>query len=352
MAQSPFPVLILIDTNLFEATNFNYNTHQFKRLLELAAQGKVRLVTTEIVNQEVRAHIRQAVDDASTAAKKFRQEARVLADLALPGFEKVFKRLEKDAVVELLLIKFADLQKGLNTITVGCEGADTNQVFADYFAQKPPFGEGKKKSEFPDAFTLASSAKWTEANNRNLYIISDDEGVRESAKTYPTFTPLSSIDQLLNIVSALEAQEPTRLAHLWADQNRETLQRAVALAFQQLDFYIDEDGEVEDVNVRDVEVFDTNVAFAGDNRVTYLLLVDIKFDVKVRYVDPSSGIWDSEDKVMFGQETVRTTLERTHIADAKAEVQFSPRLPEAGEVLDVVIDNSDDIAITVDEPYG
>jgi hypothetical protein len=50
---------------------------------------------------------------------------------------------------------------------------DLTGVLDDYFAQRPPFST-KKKSEFPDAISIASVRLWCEQNGATAYIVSED----------------------------------------------------------------------------------------------------------------------------------------------------------------------------------
>ena len=51
---------------------------------------------------------------------------------------------------------------------------DAATVFQKYFQKKPPFGPGKKKEEFPDAFVLTSIEDWCSWKNQKIYVVSTD----------------------------------------------------------------------------------------------------------------------------------------------------------------------------------
>ena len=51
--------------------------------------------------------------------------------------------------------------------------SDLTGVLDDYFAQRPPFST-KKKSEFPDAISIASVRLWCQQNRATAYIVSED----------------------------------------------------------------------------------------------------------------------------------------------------------------------------------
>ena len=81
-------------------------------------------------------------------------------------------------------------------------------VFAAYFGQKPPFGRGKKKSEFPDAFAVAALGAWCSKESSELYIVSGDADMRGACNENG---PLHSMPRLVNFLDALasDLQEET-----------------------------------------------------------------------------------------------------------------------------------------------
>lgn len=67
-----------------------------------------------------------------------------------------------------------------------------------YFDKKPPFGDGKKKSEFPDAISILSLKSYLE-DDEKIYVISEDKDLKEYCAVDPTFISVETLDKLLNI---------------------------------------------------------------------------------------------------------------------------------------------------------
>lgn len=55
--------------------------------------------------------------------------------------------------------------------------------FLIIISKKPPFGETKKKDEFPDAFVLAALEGWCEKNNERIYVASTDPDLKLFCET-------------------------------------------------------------------------------------------------------------------------------------------------------------------------
>jgi hypothetical protein len=76
-------------------------------------------------------------------------------------------------------------------------------LFADYFAQRPPFGlSEKKKSEFPDAMCLWQLEQYANDNDTIGIIASDDKGWKQYAAESETLYCAGSIDELATLFAA------------------------------------------------------------------------------------------------------------------------------------------------------
>jgi hypothetical protein len=80
--------------------------------------------------------------------------------------------------------------------------ANISEIFDDYFAGTPPFGEGKKKSEFPDAFVLASLLSWLRPGRPKMYIVGKDPDLLKFCSGRSDLIQLDSVAQLLSLALA------------------------------------------------------------------------------------------------------------------------------------------------------
>ena len=82
-----------------------------------------------------------------------------------------------------------------------------------YFSSSPPFGVGKKKSEFPDAIALLSLERWAKSNGKHILAVSGD-------KDWAAFAEKSEfIDIIAELGPAMALlQEHTERAHAIAQR--------------------------------------------------------------------------------------------------------------------------------------
>ena len=191
MGIKPPPRLVALDTQVFDSYNFNYHSKVFRTLVTLAQQDKIRLLLTSVTLHEIRAHITEGAELTSKAInyavndlnkKRFKAQGdtkRVKisanSDL-LYEFKKKVKRLAPtfEQINQDLLDQFEALLQELDFEIIEVDKVSAAEVFGNYFSGTPPFDEGKKKYEFPDAFALLALQKEAKDRNRIIYIVSGD----------------------------------------------------------------------------------------------------------------------------------------------------------------------------------
>src|SRR5207249_3278369 len=77
--------------------------------------------------------------------------------------------------------------ESLRTTTLPVNDVNVSAVFDDYFSVQPPFGTGKKKSEFPDAFAAHALRAWCKANGQIMHVVSGDGDWESVCAAVPEF---------------------------------------------------------------------------------------------------------------------------------------------------------------------
>ena len=170
-----FPDLVFIDTSVYKAENFFAPGNRINSLKQLATEGKIKLVTTEITIQETRNHIQSKVREAWN---DFDKESAIFRNH--PEIDAWRKSTNKKKEVEYALGLFDDfLEKSKTQILNYAYCTSIEKIFSDYFEKRKPFGEGKKKDEFPDAFVLTSLEKYSSEVYQNVKVLSNDTDMSE-----------------------------------------------------------------------------------------------------------------------------------------------------------------------------
>ncbi|MFH8136287.1 PIN domain-containing protein [Pantoea osteomyelitidis] len=166
--------LIFIDTSAYEKKKLQFGLFALARLERLVTEGKPQLLITDVVRSEIETHLKKFAHDAVTEHRKFRTSGSFLciADEVTGG--GLFTNFTAEAVFSEAIRKFRALVDNGYTKNVSVERVDPRQVFAAYFTGDPPFHRESKKSEFPEAFSLAAIDALARARIHKVYVVSGD----------------------------------------------------------------------------------------------------------------------------------------------------------------------------------
>ncbi len=166
---------ISIDTSIFDQKRNNLRGGVLGRMQQFL-DNDFDFILSETIHKEVCSHLRRDLEEAYTSVNKSIRSA--LHIWKIEGIKR------EDIVAQI----FGDVSVGQSAETkvsefcalTGCividdmQHANAKSIFSAYFEGDPPFGAGKKKSEFPDAFALSSLENYAETNNIKILITSTD----------------------------------------------------------------------------------------------------------------------------------------------------------------------------------
>ena len=141
-----FPDLVFVDTSVFIAENFFASDNRINALGRLAKDGKINLVFTEITINEIKNHIKSQVRESW---KLFDRSCRVFRNA--PVIDDWRRSTNESKEIERLNKQLDEFVSSTHAAVLDYSYcSDSEKVFSCYFNRQKPFGEGKKKDEFPD----------------------------------------------------------------------------------------------------------------------------------------------------------------------------------------------------------
>jgi hypothetical protein len=182
--------VIFLDTEVFVREKFDWNSNSFARLKELVNAGHLRVLTTSVTKNEVIRKQREALD---LAAKSVKKHEVILGQLGLSTATEAIHAPSAAAELGSLFREFLTEIKAREVPL----HADLDGLFNSYFAQTPPFSDGKK-SEFPDAIVLSSLRKWCSDSGKKIYAVSGDPDFKTACGEGG---PLLHAERLSDIIS-------------------------------------------------------------------------------------------------------------------------------------------------------
>jgi hypothetical protein len=319
---------VFIDTESFDAANLNFDSTPLIELIRLAQADFIRVFLTTITVGEVRAHISERIHEGSQNLKRFRKEGRILKNVS--ACASIFSDFDVKGAIEEVEKKFEEFLAAAKVTVLGLEGSDAESVFKDYFEKKQPFGEGKKKHEFPDAFAQQVLTKWCEKHDSILYVVSRDEDWQSTAEPLMS---LVKLQEFINLAVKDQAAELSARALTLLTKYSTKVETAIADAFKDAEFYTEDvDGDVEVVKVTRLKLNEPLVLEVDEETATISVSIHVDYEADVSYLDDEQGIWDDEDHEWSYRPTKYETVEESQNFDAELFLHYDPNNEDSFEV--------------------
>jgi hypothetical protein len=339
---------VFLDTEVFVHKNFDFGGALFQRLERARTSGLVDLYVTSVTDRETEAKIAEAVNDAATAQRKFQKEARILRNLSEPAFTGLFEEFDTDELTKQLLSQYEQFKKRVNVEVVPNADDALDQVLDRYFQRKPPFGEGKKKHEFPDAFAITALESWCRDEEiEEMHVVSSDPDMQSACYEVGLFVHVASLEKMLELITEKETGL-LQLGEQVLARNAEQITQEIAKQFPMLGFFLaDQEGDIVEVEADHVEIEESSLVDVVDDEMTFRITVEVSFRAHVVADDYSTAVYERGYPVVFLHQ-IDADLERTVTIPAEIKIQFERDNPEASELRNVNVDTTNDVGIDLE----
>ncbi len=125
-----------------------------------------------MTQREIEGHFKEKAAKALASLKTFRREAAILSPFPAP-FDLIVTAT-KESLQKAFKHKRSMFCDDLSINVLPIDNVQPAVIMDAYFGTKPPFGEGKKKSEFPDAFAAQALEDWCKAKEQKMVVVSGD----------------------------------------------------------------------------------------------------------------------------------------------------------------------------------
>jgi hypothetical protein len=317
---------VFLDTSVFIQENFQFKSDKFDKLKHDSICEKVRVFTHEIIINELRSNISSEIDSAISNLKIARKGGKIFWNLPEEKVNFIFEKQDPEYYKQKLFDLMDDYFKASKTSYIP-NSYDVEKIFKNYFEKKPPFGEGKKKSEFPDAFVLSALENWCKINDEKMYVVSLDKDWKESIKEFENLYCLESLNEFIQL-STLHYDTIAEISKEVFDENVHLIEDRLENIFLDLPFFIEEiDGDVTSVEIKTIEILDDFLlSTKSDNNLQkysskFELSAKVNFSTEVHYGDESTALYDSEENRLMIWEYIDKLIESE--VEITVEVQLS-----------------------------
>ncbi len=212
-----------------------------------------------------------------------------------------------------------------------------------------PFGDGKKKAEFPDAFVISALTAWSTENDEPVYVISEDPDLRSVCGDDGPLIHVPSLAAFLELALrdegfAIEA------AHIRFHDVKRIVEEMAREEFEGRHMWLeDQDGEALEIRVSHLHLYPESVVSITETTAVFSLLARFHFEADIKYVDPDSVYSDSETQTEMYFRSIEATVERSLEVPIEVELSFSPDDLEDTSIDRVTVNSDESVRIWADE---
>ncbi|MBZ2169330.1 PIN domain-containing protein [Marinobacter sp. F4216] len=343
---------VFVDTQSFIKLGLNFSHPALLSFGRLCSNGSLMHLSTSVVQREVEAKIISSVEDGLASLRSFRRKAKLLEKIEDEKVKGLFVDIDEKEAISNGLEVFHKFINFSNTDVISIGNVNPDDVFNLYFETQPPFGNGKKKSEFPDAFSIY--AILGEVGDDKVYVVSDDGDLKSLCSIHDNLISVETLERLLDIYnvheSAVADAIKTYMASVETDI-KESIESAIndSWGYNEAPW---EDSEVEELQAMMVHDFEPLVVRVDEDECLVTFDVDVDLDYTVYGPDFLNGVYNSEEGHMWAFDTTSHSGSATRTFTVEMKYSYSIRDEKVDDIDQIdfsVVGLSDGIPVYVDE---
>jgi hypothetical protein len=333
-----------LDTQVFKTNNFAFDSKSLELLKQLVQEDRASVFITEVVEHEVRARMKRELEASRPWFNNLFKESRILFSAPTGPLYKHSKKLDVDSLYAGMDAAFSSYLRQVGATVIECSGVSLSAILDGYYAVEPPFGPSDdKRREFPDAISIAAVS--AHFNKSGAYVISADKGLDEACRAHKHLSYLTRLEDFLE--AELADHEDVSWINAAISQMMDELEETVTKTFEETYFFLDDqEGEVEKVEVDDIELGEPALIETTSDEATISLDCLFRYTADISYDDPNMTIYSEGDRYSFG--TVKEQVQR----EQREKLSVSFHLDRVTkEISDFYCSSLDSRAITAIEYY-
>jgi hypothetical protein len=313
------PTFVFLDTSILDSQQYNFKSAALSTFVPICAQKSIKLLLPDPTEQEIKRHIRQRSNQAMEALDEARRKAPFLAKWkGLPpsphrGSGEEFK-VHHIAAMEWL----AFLQQ-FSVIRLGYELVDIKMVMGWYDRVEPPFREGKKQKEFPDAFAIAMLAAYARREQAYIAVVSTDQDFKAACERRSSLLYFRSLPRLTEVLLSDDDR---------VDRLRKTIEQDVDLVAEAImenlaDFHYYHNNDffrIGDVNYEEVDFADLSIVAIGDSECTVAFEASVKVKADLLWQERGEDDYPEDEKVTIREPAPISGTAKLTLNDTAAKV--------------------------------
>lgn len=209
---------LTIDTSVFKKYGLALQQGLLSQLQQFK-HNRFTLVLSEVVVREIRRQIAEYHEDQLSSWPKISRRLRALHHVAdeFSAMDAAISALPTGS--ELASYEVDQFLIATGADVISADHASMDAVLDLYFDRVAPFGNGGKRSEFPDAIALLGIEEWCRAANSGMIVVSTDGDWKRYCEQSST-GKLFVVDDLATALEIINATAAEREARALSRQER------------------------------------------------------------------------------------------------------------------------------------
>lgn len=260
------PSVVFLDTSVLAGQQYNFSSTALTTFIPLAERHALKLLLPEPTESEVVRQIRERSQDALKALEDARRRAPFLAKWKhFPPKQTAY--MADWEVMRIAMTEWEEFLKNFNLIKLDYSSVNLKSVMHWYDCITPPFREGKKRKEFPDAFAIAIIEAYARKTGATIAVVSEDADMKLACDRFPSLLYFKSLPALTELLLSDSNKLDKIRESLLNDIS--ALEEAASDAAEGLDYYhADREYKVKRTKLHGVSVDDVRVVGIGAGECT------------------------------------------------------------------------------------
>lgn len=347
--------LVLIDTSAYEALRLSFKGDIFEALKKLSSHQKILVVGSDILLKEMEAHLSEAISQSVNKMNKVSNDIGRLVQGDLGMITELLSdtsKLKEDIKAERLN-RMNDFFASINYEEVDISKVNNKKIINDYFNVTPPFGEGNKRKEFPDAFILNAFINEYKENLASTCLVSQDDDWEKFANSHPEIRFFKSIPEFIDFIhTEYDTVFMTTLREA-IDGKKEMISKYLSDTIVDCeitidDLWIDPEIEIYSESVK-VHINDFNIISFESESIILEVKIKVDYDISMWASDETASFKDDETKtwVYFGRNQYFASIKKD--ASVEIEMSFDPHPTILVDTLEIYDSQLPDELFYIDE---
>lgn len=336
---------IILDTGIFIKENFLHGK-KINSLISLSRKKIIEIYITEITYYELKNNFTKSINQAVTIHNKFVKQYKVCVLKNSENSYKLFEKINKTLIENEFLEKLDKLIENNIIKLIPYSTINIGIIFDKYFQGLAPFGNGNKKSEFPDAFSLELIKDFLNANSSTAIIFSTDNDFIKCSS--PSLEIKEEYDTYLNDkLDILNKERTDILSKLFIDEQenlKEHLTQWYKSTLDDSSYYHDivHGKEIYDLLLDNVVVgeLEYSIVSIEEDDVTIEVIGDVKIEVSLLIDDEDTMYYDSDYK---SYDYLESNYEDFNLIFKSSMIVKIEIIPEEGDHGDFEVESINDV---------